>query len=65
MTEAGLAILLIGLLIVGYQGVTLLEVGQTFLAKVYPEPERARTVAMLLVAPAFLLTCGALALTCW
>jgi|SRR5882757_6408465 len=62
MTEAGVAILVIGLVIVLSQGAMLLEGGREFLAKVYPNPKKANAAALLVVAPALLLTLGALLL---
>lgn len=62
MSEAGVFILVIGLVIVLTQGALLIEEGKAYLERVYPEPGKARAVATLVVAPAFLLTLGALLL---
>ena len=62
MTGAGVAVLLIGLVIVSAEGALLARGGWEYLNRVYPSPAQAKKVAALVLAPAFLMTIGALLL---
>jgi hypothetical protein len=62
MTGAGLAVLLIGLVIVSAEGAMLARGGWEFLTRAYPNPAQAKKVAALVLAPAFLMAIGALLL---
>lgn len=62
MTGAGVAVLLIGMVIVSVEGAMLARGGWEYLNRVYPNPAQAKKVATLVLAPTFLMTVGALLL---
>lgn len=62
MTGAGVAVLLIGMVIVSAEGAMLARGGWEYLNRVYPNPAQAKKVAALVLAPSFLMTMGALIL---
>lgn len=62
MTGAGVAVLLIGMVIVSVEGAMLARGGREYLDRAYPDPAQARKVAALVLAPSFLMTMGALIL---
>ena len=62
MTGAGVAVLLIGMVIVSVEGAMLARGGWEYLNRAYPNRAQARKVAALVLAPSFLMTMGALIL---
>lgn len=62
MTGAGVAVLLIGMVIVSVEGAMIARGSWEFLSRVYPNPAQAKKVAALVIAPTFLMTIGALLL---
>lgn len=62
MTGAGVAVLLIGLVIVSAEGALIARGSWEYLNRAYPDPAQAKKVAALVMAPVFLMTVGALLL---
>lgn len=62
MTGAGVAVLLIGLVIVSAEGALIARGSWEYLNRTYPNPAQAKKVAALVLAPTFLMTIGALLL---
>ena len=62
MTGAGMAVLLIGLVIVSAEGAMLARGSWEYLNRAYPDPAQAKKVAALVLAPGFLMGAGALLL---
>lgn len=62
MTGAGVAVLLIGMMIVMVEAAMLARAGWEYLNRAYPHPAQAKKVVALILAPAFLMGVGALLL---
>jgi hypothetical protein len=62
MTGAGIAVLLIGMVIVTAEGAMLARGSWEYLNRAYPNPAQAKKVAALVLAPTVLMTLGALLL---
>jgi hypothetical protein len=60
MTGAGVAVLLIGMVIISAEGGMLARGSWEYLNRAYPNPAQAKKVAALVLAPAVLMTIGAL-----